>query len=301
MTKSKYLIQIFLPVALIFVSLLFMSSVVKAQATQSQDGGVGLEGKISSPPPTSAPSISTPTNGQVFTTLPVTVRGVCSGDLLVKLFKNNVFSGSAVCQSGSYSIQIDLFSARNDLVARHYDALDQAGPDSNTVGVIFNDSTSRIDIAARVSMTSNYARKGANPNQLLSWPIIISGGTPPYAVVVDWGDGTTNDLYTITVPGEFSVKHKFDSSGSYRALIKASDKNGSLSFLQLNAIANGESKDGNVAGASADKTIVAGKTKILWQPVAIAIPLVLITFWLGKKYEIIRVKRKLERGEHPFQ
>jgi hypothetical protein len=280
---------------------LVVSITTFAQVENPQNGGVGLEGKISSPPPTQAPTISTPTNGQVYTTLPVTVRGICSGDLLVKLFKNNVFSGSAVCQSNSYTIQIDLFSARNDLVARHYDALDQASPDSNLVSVIFNDSANKVDITARVSMTSVYARKGANPGQLLSWPIIISGGTAPYAVVVDWGDGATNDLYTVSVPGEFFIKHKFESSGTYRALIKATDKNGSLSFLQLTAVANGEVKPGSVAGATADKTTVSGVTKVLWQPVAIAIPLVLTTFWLGKKYEIKRVKRKLERGEHPFQ
>lgn len=288
----------------IVLAIVFMFGVSfkgEAQVENPTSGGIGMQGQISAPPPKQAPTISTPANGAVITSLPVTVRGVCSGDLLVKLFKNNVFSGSALCQNGSYSIIVDLFSGRNDLVARHYDSLDQAGPDSNTVSVTFDDSTGRVNIAARISLTTNYARRGANPGQLLTWPIIISGGTPPYAVGVDWGDGTTNDLYTITNVGEFIIKHKFDSAGSYRALIKATDKNGATSYLQVTAISNGEAKDGNVAGATADKTIIAGSTKVLWQPVAIAIPLVITTFWLGKRYEVKKIKHRLEKGEHPFQ
>jgi hypothetical protein len=222
--------------------------------------------------------------------------------ILLSYLKNNVFSGSAVCQSGSYSIQIDLFSSKNEIIARHYDALDQGGPDSNIVSITFNDNASKVDISSKISMTSTYARKGANPNQLLTWPIVITGGLPPYAVSVDWGDGTTNDLYTVTVPGEFFIKHKFEASGSYRALIKSTDKNGSIAFLQLVAIANGESKDTAVAGATAEKSQGGpGTTRILWQPVVFALPFIFLTFWLGKKYEIKRIKQKLEHGEHPFQ
>lgn len=264
-----------------------------------QSGGMGLQGSISAPPPTRGATITSPANGAVFTTLPVTVTGFCPNNLLVKMFKNNVFSGSVPCENSSYSIRIDLFSSRNDLVARVYDELDQAGPDSNLVQVTFNDSTARTDIAARVSLTTNYGRRGANPAELLTWPIIVSGGTAPYALSVDWGDSTAADVYTVTTPGEFTIKHQFAQSGVYRALVKAADKNGAVAYLQLTAIGNGDIKQSNVAGATADKT-AAGKTIVLWQPAAIAIPLILTTFWLGKRYEVKRIKTRLRRGEHPF-
>lgn len=273
------------------------SAITTAQVQNPQTGGVGLQGKISAPPPTSAPTISSPGNGQIITNIPVDVRGICSGDLLVKLYKNNVFSGSDQCRGGSYSITIDLFSGRNELVARHVDELDQQGPDSNVVAVTFNDSATRPNIAERITVTSVYARRGANPTETLTWPILISGGTPPYAVSVDWGDGSAADVYSVTLPGEFTIKHVFAQAGIYRALIKVSDKNGNIGFLQLTAIANGEIKDAQVAGA-----IESGKTvtKILWQPVVLAIPFVITTFYLGKKYEVTRIKQRLSKGEHPF-
>lgn len=275
--------------------------ILPANAVENpKSDGVGMQGTISAPAPSQAPTISSPANGAVFTTLPITVSGLCPNDLLVKVFKNNVFSGSVMCKNGNYSIQIDLFSSRNDLVARAYDDLDQSSPDSNTVSVIFNDSTARPDVAARVSLTTNYARRGANPKEVLSWPIIVSGGTAPYAISVDWGDGTTSDLYTQTNPGELIIKHTYEQSGVYRALVKASDKNGIIAYLQLTAIGNGDTNRQTVAGASADKSTAAGKTIVLWQPAVIAFPLIVFAFWLGKKYELKTIKGRLMRGEHPF-
>lgn len=289
--------QLVLGITLFLVLLLTICSTGYA-VTNPQTSGVGVQGTISSPPPTQAATITSPTNGAVFTELPITVRGFCPNGLLVKLFKNNVFSGSVPCQNGSYSLQSDLFSGRNDLVARVYDQLDQAGPDSNAVAVTFNDNAAQTAIAPRVNLTSNYAKKGANPKEDLTWPIIISGGTPPYAVSVDWGDGTSADVYTVTSAGQFEIKHQFSQSGQYQVLIKAADKNGVIAYLQVTAIGNGEVKDSNVAGAST--TSAPGKTVILWQPAVIAIPLVVTTFWLGRRFELKRIKTRLSRGEHPF-
>jgi hypothetical protein len=263
-----------------------------------QQGSVGMEGRISSPPPTTAATISIPRTGQSFTTLPVTVSGICPKDLLVKLFKNNVFAGSVQCTNGSYSLIIDLFDGQNDLIARVYDALDQAGPDSNTVTVGYN--TAQPEFKSRVSLTSPIAKKGANPGQVLTWPITLSNGDGPYAVSVDWGDGKTPDLISRAFPGDFNIQHTYDKPGVYNILIKATDKNGGVAFLQLVGVANGalsqDTGNANNSGDSGTKTV----TKILWQPAAILIPFIISTFWLGKKYQMHVLRQKIERGDRPF-
>ncbi len=266
-----------------------------------QSGSVGLEGKISAPPPTAGATISLPRDGQSFTSLPVTVSGLCPGDLLVKLFKNNVFAGSVQCKNGSFSIIIDLFNGQNELIARVYDALDQAGPDSNKVTVAFRDN--RQGAGARVSLTSNFAKRGANPGQPLIWPIILSGGTGPYAVSVDWGDNKAPDLISQQFPGTFNIQHSYDSPGVYNIIVKVSDKNGDVAFLQLVGVANGPLSQEQAAGSTGGQNNNATpgtKTKILWQPAAAFVPLILATFWLGKKYELKMLKRKIERGDRPF-
>lgn len=267
-----------------------------------QKGSVGVQGTISSPPPTQGASISVPRPGQAFTAIPIDVSGICPKGLLVKLFKNNVFSGSQQCDTGSFSIKTDLFTGANELVARVYDALDQSGPDSNSVTVSFNDS--RQGAGSRVTLTSDYAKRGASPGQVLTWPIILSGGEGPYALSVDWGDGKAPDLKSVQFPGSFNIEHTYDSPGVYNVIVKVTDKNGFSAFLQVVGIANGAlSQDSTTGPASKNKDNAANqpvKTKILWQPVAFMIPFIFITFWLGKRYELKTLKRKIERGDRPF-
>lgn len=287
----------------VFCLVLFVvgASKTNAQFENPQTGGIGLQGQISAPAPTTAPTISTPTSGQVLTTIPQEVRGLCTNGLLVKLFKNNVFSGSAVCQNGSYSILIDLFTGANELVARHYDDLDQAGPDSNVVSVIFNDSSRRVGVTERIIMTSVFARKGTNPGQELVWPLTISGGKAPYAISVDWGEGDINDVYVISSPGEFKIKHTYKQAGIYRVLIKATDSEGNVGFLQITVVVNGETNSNQSNLTNKENMCVDSSKDNFWQSLIITIPLMILSFYLGKNYAVSRIKHKLANGEHPFE
>jgi hypothetical protein len=134
------------------IVVLWANSLRNYLSAAQESGSVGLEGKINSEPPKTGATITLPRDGTTVTNLPTTISGLCPTGLLVKIYKNNVFAGSAQCNNGSFSIQIDLFSGRNELVARVYDSLDQAGPDSNTVVVTFPLNTAIS--ANRVSLTS---------------------------------------------------------------------------------------------------------------------------------------------------
>ncbi|MDZ7744732.1 MAG: hypothetical protein U5K77_03160 [Candidatus Saccharibacteria bacterium] len=290
------LIQTTLIIAILMVPFM-LPTIAKAQSSE-QSGSVGVEGRISSPPPTTGATITSPSNGQTFSEVPITVSGLCSDDLLIKLFKNNVFAGSAQCDNGSYSIVTDLFSGDNELVARVFDELDQAGPDSNTVSVVFdNPAPGGI---ARPTLTSSFAKRGANPGQTLTWPVSLSGGQGPYAMSVDWGDGTPPDLFTIGLPGEFDIEHVYDNPGVYNVVVRATDNNDTAAFLQLVGVANGPLSQTDADAAGEGQATAAARTRILWQPAAILIPFIFSTFWLGKKYQLHSIRSKIERGERPF-
>ncbi len=270
-----------------------------AYALTSKSDSIGLTGKISAPPPTTAPTISFPTNNQSFTTVPVKVTGICSTGLLVKLFKNNVFAGSIDCVNGSYSLPVDLFSGQNELVARVYDTLDQPGPDSNVVQVSFVDN--KAGAGSRVSVTSNYAKRGAYPNEVLTWPIIISGGNGPYAVSVDWGDESEAVLSSQAFAGAFNIQHVYKAAGVYNIIVKVVDRDGVGAFLQIVGIGNGPLGQTNTGTNDPAAQPVGGvRTKIVWQPSVVIIPFILSTFWLGKKYELHMLRKKISRGERPF-
>lgn len=296
---------VFLSAAVIGLSLVlmaqFLQARVYAQVQNPQSGEVGLQGQISAPPPTTAPTISAPGNNTTTSEVPINMRGICTDGLLVKLFKNNIFSGSVVCSGGSYTIIVDLFSGRNELVVRHFDDLNQEGPDSNLVVINYDDGSKLNSAFERVTMTTIYAKRGADTGDVLTWPLIITGGSAPYAVSVDWGDGGLADVYAVEFPGDFVIKHKYEQAGVYRVLIKATDKEGRVGFIQVIAIANGEIDEARVAGAIDDINAgPGGKTRILWEPVVLIIPFIITTFYLGKKYEITRIKKNLQRGDHPF-
>lgn len=293
--------NIFLTATVLFLLMFVVvhSGIVNAQVQNPQQGSTGIQGVISSPPPATPATISIPRDNQVFRELPVTVSGLCQSGLLVKLFKNNVFAGSVMCVNGSFSLQIDLFEGRNELIARVYDELDQPGPDSNMVPVVFTGT--RPQAISKIGLTSNYAKRGANPGELLSWPIVLSGGSGPYAISVDWGDGSALDLISQSFPGTFDITHRYVNPGVYNIIIKATDRNGAVAYLQLVGVGNGPLSQESAAGGSAEPgERVIEKTRILWEPALILIPFLLSTFWLGKRHELYVLRRKIERGERPF-
>ena len=266
-------------------------------ATNPQNGAIGLSGRISSAPPSTAPSITNPSSGTTFTTLPITVAGLCTSNLLVEIFKNGVFAGSVVCSTGSYSLSIDLFGSQNVLVARQYDALDQASPDSNQVTVTFNDQVATT--TNRITLLSNYAVRGTDANTPLSWPLTISGGTAPYAVSVDWGDKTSADVISRPVAGDFTITHTYTNAGSYNITVKASDANNVSAFLQLVGIGNGPVAISSSASNSANSTSKP-TTKVVTWPIIVLLGLSLGSFWLGGRHRVQIIRRKIRSGQRPF-
>jgi hypothetical protein len=289
--------HIALLIAVLTVSLCGCSGVAMAATGPSsenpQSGSVGLQGTVASDPPTRGATITSPTSGQAFTQAPVSVNGLCPSGLLVKVFANNVFVGSALCVNGSYSLQIDLFDGKNDIVARVFDALDQPGPDSNIVSVTFTSNQFKQSGFPLLTLTSNYARRGASPGQPLIWPIIMTGGTGPYAISISWGDNKPATLLSREFPGTFDISHVYDAAGVYTIVIKATDKNGMSAYLQLIGEANGAvtQATGTTDGTGQNQKPLI---KVLWLPAAIAIPLIASSFWLGKKYELSVLRKQLE-------
>lgn len=253
----------------------------------------GLEATKSQPAPTTTATISTPSNGGSFTTSPITVSGLCTTGLLVQVYDNGVMVGAIDCTNGSFSLQVSLFTGQNDLSVTQFDDLDQASPDSNHVTVSYNNADFTA-FGALITLTSNYGRRAANPGSTLTWPLLLSGGTGPYAFSTDWGDGSKADLKSVALAGEVDISHVYNQSGIYHVTVKVTDVNGVSAFLQLVAIANGKPvATGSTNGSSKGGTTVI--TKVLWIPAVICMLLLLPTYWLGRRSELVSLHKKLER------
>lgn len=266
-----------------------------------QSGSTGLQATVTSPPPTTPASIGLPVNGQTLTASPTTVSGFCTSGLLVKVFSNNIFVGSTQCINGSFTLRVDLFSGENDLIARVFDALDQTGPDGSIVKVTFQDAQF-TQSQTKVSLTSNFAKLGADPGQVLTWPLILSGGLAPYAVSVDWGDGSGALPQTVSFAGTFNITHVYQNAGVYTVIVRATDTNGTTAFLQLVGVANGKVTQGTAGtgtgssnGGTNGTSGSTQKSKFVWWPFAAIFPGIGATFWLGRKAELVSLHRQLDR------
>ncbi|HWT56105.1 MAG TPA: hypothetical protein VN031_03695 [Candidatus Microsaccharimonas sp.] len=300
--SNRYTAALLLMLGLLLMIVLTLPRTVHGLGSQQnpQSGSVGLQGTVAAPPPTQAATIGVPGNGQTFKTTPITISGLCKTGLLVKVFSNNIFVGSASCTSGSYSLQADLFSGQNDLVARVYDSLDQAGPDSNTVTVTYAD-TQFVQFGTRVSLSSTFAQLGADPGKELDWPIILSGGIGPYAISTDWGDGTAPTLQSEAFAGNITVKHVYKSAGVYKVIVKATDANGTVAFLQLVGVANGKVTQSTGTGSSTSGGSSAtgngnNKATVIWWPMLLLLPLIFAGFWLGRRHELFAIRKQLEKS-----
>ncbi len=265
-----------------------------------QPGSYGLEATKTQPPPKIGATISSPSNGQVFSTSPITVEGICPTGLLVELHDNGVMVGSVMCTNGTFSLQISLFVGQNELSAVVYDDTDQAGPASNTVTVTYN-NTNFSAFGELVTLTSIYSRRAESINRELTWPLQLSGGTGPYALTIDWGDGSTVDLKSLATTGTFNINHVYKRAGIYTINVKAVDKNGVSAFLQLVAVANGQASADTSSTSKSSLAAACGNIIVIWIPVVIIALMLPVAYWLGRRSELVSLRTKLEKDRDAYE
>lgn len=299
-TSYPFLMFLLLCLGVFMYGLSLTAHAADVSVTASTDG----------PPPPSPAVITSPSENDRFTSLPTTVKGTCPATFLVKLYRNNVFSGAALCAAdNTFQIQTDLFEGPNDLQARIFNGINEEGPTSPAIRVYYDkpavpvttpDST--ISIANPTSQATpstsslppliikaDNLLKGYYIGDEISWPLDIVGGKEPYALSIDWGDGNTS-IFSRKQSGEFSIHHIYSAPGpkqdSYIIKLVASDVNDNKTYLQLTVIIHDRS---NVASAIPGSTtgLTNGKTglpslKMLW-PVYGVTTLMAISFWLGQQ------------------
>lgn len=253
---------------LLFAALIISSSFFFLPSTAhaiTKTGDINVGGILAGPPPDTAPVIEEPSNNSTFRNKTITVKGSCVADLVVRVYKNNIFAGSTLCQStGTFELSIDLFVGKNVLMARQFDFLDRPSPESNHVAVFYtppnppplpsspqpepgDNSPSRPsktppNIAQfQLIIEYDYTLQAIYTNQPFYLPVVFSGGTAPYALSVDWGDGSQTVLSRESTK-KLLLKHVYKEPGYYTASITVSDKKNERAHIQFVLLVSGEPK-----------------------------------------------------------
>jgi hypothetical protein len=117
----------------------------------------------------------------------------------------------------------------------------------------------------------------------------VTGGTQPYVVTTDWGDGTTTKL-TRADTSPFTVSHTYDTpSGpnkSYTVLVRAADAQGGSSLMQLSVVVKGDGITLLAAGTTFGN-FLDGVQHWLWiiMPAYVVVVLMAIGYYLGEREE----------------
>lgn len=254
-------------------------------------GSIGITGTMPGKPPTEAATINSPSSGQRFAASPVTISGTCPKTTLVEIFKNDIFAGSTVCSSeGTYSLDVDLLIGQNNIIARVYDALNQPGPDSNSITIFYDALPPQADPlttfnfgGTQLLLNTDAVYRGVFPGQEFHMPIDILGGVPPYAVSIQWGD-STNKIIPRNDNITFKAGHTYRKPGNYQITIQATDATERVAFLTVAAIVNGQPDPVASAGTTTPSNSLLTQLLVLWPLYTSAVAIV-ISFWLGERRE----------------
>lgn len=261
--------------------------------SEAADGAYSVTATVQGPAPRQAALITSPASGDTVYNLPVEVKGTCESGAEIRLYTGQVLRGSQICQDdGSFDLPAALDPGTNILVARSFNLAGQEGPASDGVTVRYAPAPGSVEeafygsgvtqLSAPLRLTTDQPLVAAWTREAADWSVKISGGQPPYALQFDWGDGST-DLVSQPGPGGAAVTHAFKKSGSYTIKVTAKDNAGLSGYLQIAAVVHDH--QGAVAAVRGSGI---PNLAIAW-PVYAALCLMLLSFWLGERFEKGRV------------
>lgn len=268
-----------------------------------------ISATIEAPELTEPAIISQPVEGAIFTSTPITVTGICPDNSYVNLYRNGQFSGVDICINNNFQIQTDLFSGNNQLLAQDYNLTNEVGPTGTTINIIYNPPVVTVSTPTTVStrptssissmpllVNSQFQYQAVTVGQIFSWNINITGGTPPYTVTVNWGDGSVS-TYSFSTDPTFIISHDYKTAGNYVIKVNVRDFTGRNTFLQLIGIIHSPIVGPVASGTVTPKSVSSSVSKairhyswVAWPSYLIIVALV-FSFWLGEREEISTLTR----------
>jgi hypothetical protein len=288
-----------------------------------------ISSTIEAPPLQDPAVIQNPADQTTVTTQPISVSGTCPLSSYVKLFVNSSFGGVAWCHSGVFALSASLREGSNQLTAQDYNETDLAGPASPGITVIYqpDDEDSQTQGSGTTSGSSTepgQIENMANTTQLplllssdfhfqtftaqksFTWTGNLTGGTPPYNMTINWGDGSTSHMYFPTDP-PFTLNHVYAHPGYYPVVLTSVDAHNQTQVMQLAALITDsrgqasflQGSNGTPSSASINRNTSSSwstnKLLLLAWPSYLIIMLMMVSFWLGERKELQQVRISVRR------
>jgi hypothetical protein len=156
-----------------------------------------------------------------------------------------------------------------------------------TVNPCFDTSKTDALNPANPTIIANCIKRSIFTGDTVTLPIRVTGGTPPYALSIDWGDGFT-ELKTVLDTEYHNYQHTYKTAGILGVSLKTTDAKGITSFLQTVVQVNGTAA---AAGSSSSFTSIISGLGSVWTeapvPLYVAAVTLVLGFWVGDIFQRI--------------
>ncbi|HEY8886066.1 MAG TPA: hypothetical protein VIM31_01020 [Candidatus Microsaccharimonas sp.] len=159
-----------------------------------------------------------------------------------------------------------------------------------TVNPCFDTSKTDALNPSSPTLIVNCIKRSIFTGDTITVPIRIAGGTAPYALWIDWGDGLT-ELKTVPDSEYHDYQHTYKTAGIIGVKLKTTDSKGVTSFLQTVVQVNGSSTPGVTTTTFNNITNELGS---IWTeapvPLYVAAVTLVLGFWVGDIFQRLFVK-----------
>ncbi|MDB5179632.1 MAG: hypothetical protein JWN12_264 [Candidatus Saccharibacteria bacterium] len=169
-----------------------------------------------------------------------------------------------------------------------------------TVNPCFDTSKTDALNPANPTIITNCIKRSIFSGDTITLPIRVTGGTAPYALWIDWGDGLT-ELKTVLDTGYHNYQHIYKTAGIISVSLKTTDAKGVTSFLQTVVQVNGSTTPETTTPFNS----IANGLGSIWTeapvPLYVAAVTLVLGFWVGDIFQRIFAKdgRGIKGRKHP--
>lgn len=249
------------------------------------------------------------------------ISGTCQASTFVVVKNNGINAGSTICSAdGKFTVQIELYVGTNVISAMNYDNYNQAGPVTPSVTVYVTKKDKNTDNAGtdtpvvpnipdvpsivpgadnQLDSCNDFQAKGEYPvggephiaivcmprlflpGQMQTLGLIVWGGVPPYALLIDWGDDSEDLLLSVAKPGYQTVSFGYIVPNTYKIISTIKDANGETSSYRSSVQVSGQ-VELPAATVKQDEVAAWFKSPVPVYAVAVAIT---AGFWIGDLFD----------------
>lgn len=175
-----------------------------------------------------------------------------------------------------------------------------------TVNPCFDTSELQALNPSRPTIIANCIKRNIFSGEPMTLPIMVIGGTAPYALFIDWGDGTT-DLKTVLDTKYNDYLHTYTTAGIKVVTLKTTDANGTTSYLETVVQVNGTTPAANASPIANFTNSLSNIWTEAPVPLYVAAVTLVLGFWVGDIFqrlfskEHVKALQTIKKKVHPHR